>query len=174
MNMNKTSLNKLTFTAILAAFALIAFMIENLLPPLVLPGAKLGLSHVFILLAVIILGDVYGYAVFIVKVTLGSVFAGNVSSLIYSLPAGAAALTAEILLLKFYKKFGVISVSIFGGGINLLLQNVIFSLTTGVSEYLAYAPYLTLLGAVSGAVVGTIVYLTNKKLPARIKGRFTE
>lgn len=172
--MKKTSLNKITFTAMLSALALIAFMLENLLPPLVLPGARLGLSHVFILLAVIVIGNGYGYAVFIVKVTLGSIFAGNVSSLIYSLPAGAVALTSEIFLLNFYRKFGVISVSIFGGSINLLLQNVMFSLTTGVSEYLAYAPYLALLGMISGAIVGTIVYLTDKKLPARIKERFTE
>ena len=71
------SVKKLALSAMLSALALISFMIENLFPPLFLPGARLGISNVFILLAVLFLGSGYGYAVFIVKVVLGCVFCGS-------------------------------------------------------------------------------------------------
>ena len=44
--MKKPSVKKLALCGVLTAFALIAFMLENLLPPLFLPGARLGLSDI--------------------------------------------------------------------------------------------------------------------------------
>lgn len=167
------SIKKLTTTAMLSAFALITFMIENLFPPLFLPGAKLGLSNIFILVAVLFLGSGYGYAVLIVKAVLGSVFSGNVSSLLYSLPAGLIALTVEVILLRFDKVFGLVSVSVFGAIINLVAQNGVFCLVTGVPEYLAYSPYLSLIGILSGAVIGVTVYLIYNKLPKSVVEKIT-
>ncbi len=172
MTMKNALLKKIALTGVLSAFALIVFVLESLMPPLFLPGARLGLSNVFILLAVILIGDAYGYAVLIIKVLLGSVFAGNISAVLYSLPAGVVALTVQVILLRFNKKFGVISVSVFGGGINLVIQNVIFALVTGTSAMLAYLPYFALIGILSGSVIGVIVYFTNAKLPASIKQKF--
>ncbi len=163
--MGKTLLKKIAFSGVMASFALIAFMLENLLPPLLLPGARLGLSNVFILLTALLMGDVYAIGVFIVKVTLGSLISGNISAVLYSLPAGLIALTAQLILFRFYKKFGVISVSVFGGGINLVLQNVAFAIITNSYLNLVYLPYFALIGISSGGVIGVIVYFTNKKLP---------
>lgn len=168
------SVKKLATTAILSAFALIAFMIENLFPPLILPGARLGLSNVFILVAVLFLGSGYGYAVLLVKVVLGSIFSGNVSALLYSFSAGLIALTVEIVLLRFNHKFGLIAVSVFGAIINLVVQNAVFCLVTGVPEYLAYSPYLALIGILSGAVIGTLVYLIYNKLPSSVTNKIID
>jgi uncharacterized membrane protein len=52
----KTSTFKITLTAILSALALITFLIESLFPPLFIPGARLGLANLFILIAIVILG----------------------------------------------------------------------------------------------------------------------
>ena len=167
------SVKKLALSAMLSALALISFMIENLFPPLFLPGARLGISNVFILLAVLFLGSGYGYAVFIVKVVLGCIFSGNVSSILYSLPSGLIALTVEIILLKFNKKFGLIAISVFGAILNLVVQNIVFCLITGVMEYLAYSPYLSLIGILSGAIIGGIVYLIYKKTPNSVLEKIT-
>jgi uncharacterized membrane protein len=115
----------------------------------------------------------YGYAVLIVKAVLGSVFSGNVSSLLYSLPAGLIALTVEVILLRFDKVFGLVSISVLGAIINLVAQNGVFCLVTGVPEYLAYSPYLSLIGILSGAVIGVTVYLIYNKLPKSVIEKIT-
>ncbi|MCQ2400215.1 MAG: Gx transporter family protein, partial [Clostridia bacterium] len=86
--MKNFSVKRLVFTAVLASLALISFTIESLFPPIFVPGARLGVSNLFVLLAIIFLGVKEGVAVFAVKALLGSLFAGNFSAIIYSLPAG--------------------------------------------------------------------------------------
>ena len=77
---------KLVFSAILSAAALVSFLIESLFPPLFIPGARLGISNVFVLFAVIYIGVKEGFAVLIIKILLGSLFTGNISAALYSLP----------------------------------------------------------------------------------------
>lgn len=166
--MRKTFTFKLTFTAILTSLAVLSFVLEGLFPPLIIPGARMGISNIFILLAVILLGNVYGYAVFIIKVTLGSLFAGNISALMYSLPSGLISLTTQVLLLLLCKKFSVVAISTFGSVINILLQNVTFCLVTNTAEYLYYSPYLALLGVLSGITVGFTVYVIIKIFPQKL------
>ena len=43
---------KLCMAGLFASLSIIAFTIENLIPPIFIPGAKLGFSNVFILLMV--------------------------------------------------------------------------------------------------------------------------
>lgn len=160
----KTTTKKLSFSALLSALALITFMIESLFPPLIIPGARMGLSNVFILLCIIFLGGKYAFIVLLVKVTLGSLFSGNVSALMYSLPSGVIALVVQVVLLQFNSGLSIIAVSILGSVINSITQNVIFCLVMHSSAYLAYSPYLALSGVISGAIVGVTVFFLTKKL----------
>ena len=139
-------------------------MLENLFPPIILPGARLGISNAFILLSAILLGWKYGIATLIIKTVIGSIFAGNLSAIIYSLPAGLIALTLELILLHFMS-VSVVATSVLGAVINTTVQNLTFCLVTNAVEYLIYLPYLGLIGAVGGVAVGLIVYLVVKKLP---------
>lgn len=157
--MERVSSKKIVLCAIFSALALISFLIENLFPPIIVPGAKLGVANVFILLAVVFLGSVYGYAVLIIKILLGSIFAGNVSMMLYSLPAGIIALSVEILLIKKVRVFSLLSVSVIGSLLNLTVQTTVFCIITKSFEYYAYLPYLALIGAISGAIVGILICL---------------
>ena len=111
---------KVTLCAILSALGTIAFTIEGLFPPLFLPGARLGVSNIFILLAAIILGGKYAFITLMVKTVLGSLFAGNLSMILYSLPAGAIALTVELIIIYIIRKTSVVAVSVGGVGIPCL------------------------------------------------------
>lgn len=128
----------------------------------------MGISNIFILLAAVILGGKYGFCVLIVKTVLGSLFAGNISAVIYSLPSGAVALALELLLLNFSKRVSVVAISVLGAVINSVGQNLTFCLVTGAAEYLAYLPYLALISVISGVIVGFTVLLSVKKLPLGI------
>ena len=60
MNVKKIGAAKIATAAVLSAAALAVYVVESLFPPLILPGAKMGLSNVFELLALVCLG--VGYA----------------------------------------------------------------------------------------------------------------
>ena len=158
-------LKKITMASVLSAFSVIAFLIEGLFPPLIIPGARMGISNVFILFAVLLLGFEYGYAILVVKILLGSLFSGNISAVIYSLPAGIFSLSVEILLIYFTKKVSIVATSIVGATINILLQNLTFCLVTNNIEYLIYSPYLALLGVLAGLIVGLTIYFIIKIIP---------
>lgn len=162
--MKNQRLKKITLCGLLCSFAVIAFTLESLFPPLILPGARMGISNVFILLSAIYLGSIYGYATLIVKILLGSIFSGNISSIMYSLPAGILSLTLELALILWINKVSIVASSVAGAIINVTIQNTVFCLVTDSVEYLAYLPYLSLTGIVGGLAVGFIVLLAVKKL----------
>lgn len=166
--MKRINLKKLTFAGILTALSLIAHVIESLFPPLLFPGARLGISNVFILIGLILLGKGYAYIIFGVKVVLGSLFSGHFEQILYALPAGVISLSAQILLFYLIDKISVIAVSIVGGTLHITVQNVIFCLLTNTAEYLTYLPYLALTGILAGFAVGLAVYLLIKFLPSKL------
>ncbi len=159
---------KITLCAILTALAIVSFVIENLFPPIIFAGARIGVSNIFILLTLIVLGIPYAYIALTVKTLLGSLFAGNISMLIYSLPAGAIALTAETLLLVFVKKISLPAVSVVGAVTNSAVQNIVFCIITGTLEILYYLPYLILIAVLSGLTIGVAVFLIVKRLPDKL------
>ena len=95
---------KLILSGIFAAFALVAFMLENLFPPLFIAGGRIGIANFFVLLAGIVAGFWYGFAVLTVKAVLGSLITGNATAILYSLPAGAIAYTVQMLLILYLPK----------------------------------------------------------------------
>ncbi|HCH74876.1 MAG TPA: hypothetical protein DEV87_06835 [Clostridiales bacterium] len=160
----KTGTKKTALAGLLAALAITAFTIENLFPSVV-PGARLGISNAFILFAAVYLGYGYAFTVLIVKAVVGSLLTGNVFAVTYSLPAGLVSLAIEVLLLKRGERFGLPAISATGAVINAALQNLTFCVITGQAEYFVYAPYLTLIGAAGGLIVGLAVYFSVKRLP---------
>jgi len=160
-------IKKIAFSAALSAFALVAFMLENLFPPIFIVGGRIGIANFFILVAGIICGFWYGLTALTVKAVLGSILSGNAGAILYSLPAGAVAYTAEMLIIIFAPKISLIAASVLGGTVNACLQNAAFCLITATPEYLIYIPYLALIGAAGGAIVGAAVYLTVKRLPEK-------
>ena len=138
--------SKIVLASTLSSLALITFLLESLFPPLILPGAKLGLSSVFIILTFIYLGKYYAFCALFIKCVLGSLFSGNISAVLYSLPAGIISLTFEIVVFTCIKKVSVLSVCICGSILNILAQNLTFCIITNTIEYLAYLPYLVAIG----------------------------
>ena len=157
--------------AALSALALVSFLIESLFPPLLLPGATLGLGNIFVLAALFFYGGTGGMIALAVKLLLGNLITGNLSALMYGLPASALSYLAEYLLIRFvYPRVSVIAVSVFGAALSNAAQACIFAAVIRSSAALAYLPYLVLLGVLSGAVVGTAVYLILKRFPRRKQG----
>lgn len=156
--------------AVITALALITYLIEGLFPPLFVPGAKMGLSNIFSLVAIIVLGPADAVIMVVVRTLIGGLF-GNVSALLYSLAAGIISVLTEIILIyALYPRISLLAVSVAGAVLHNLTQNVIYMFVTNTAGVMAYSPYLALIGILSGLIVGVAAYLLIKKVPMRIYG----
>lgn len=158
---------KIAVLGILAGLGLAAFLLESLIPIPFLPGAKLGFANIFSLTALLLYGLPEALAVVLVRTVLGSLFAGNVSMLLYSLTAGVVSAALSRLLLCLLPHISFLAVSVAGAVVHNLVQLFVYCALTGTLLLFAYSPYLTLMGAAAGVVVGLIVTMLCKSLPAR-------
>ena len=164
--MKNFPIKSLVTTAVFSAFALIAFMIEGLFPPLFIPGARLGLSNLFVLLALICIGKKYAFAVLLIKIVLGSLFAGNPMAILFALPSGIISLTVEILLIKFgQKRFSLVAISALSAVISATVQTLVYLLVSSTPQILGYLPYLVGISVIAGGFVGVCALLIIKVIP---------
>lgn len=151
---------------LLSALALCAFLLESLVPIPYLPGAKLGLANIFSMLALLLYGLPDALLVVLVRTFLGSLFAGNVSMLLYSMTAGIAAALITRPLLFALPHLSFPAISIVGAVVHNMVQLAVYCGLTGTALLFGYAPYLCLMGIFSGTAVGLAVMWTLKALPA--------
>lgn len=160
---------KIAMLALFSALGLIVFIIENQFPPLFVPGAKMGLANIFSLAALILYGPIEALVVVAVRTVLGSLFAGNVSMLLYSLTGGVISLALSAILIYIaYPRVSILAVSVAAAVLHNIVQNAVFVLVTGTSLMFSYMPYLALIGVLSGAIVGAVVTIIFKKVPESV------
>lgn len=142
--------------AVFLTFALVCSYIESLIPiPFGVPGMKLGLTNVVIILLLYLFGPFDAIVVSILRVLLIGFMFGNLYSLCYSLAGGLLSFICMYLLYRF-SKFKMITVSVVGGFMHNVGQLIvaIFFFDTGYLIY--YLPVLLITGVVTGAVIGVI------------------
>lgn len=166
-NRTRSAGRKIAALGILTGLGLAAFLLESLIPMPFLPGAKLGFANIFSLLALLLYGLPEALAVVLVRTFLGSLFAGNLSMLLYSMTAGVLSTAVTRVLLFALPRVSFLAVSVAGAIVHNMVQLFVYCGLTGTVLLLAYAPYLCLMGASAGAVVGLVVIWTMKALPAR-------
>lgn len=157
------SAKKITTLSLLTAIALIIFVVEAQLPPIVpIPGVKLGLANIVSLFALFWLGKKEAFIILILRIFLGTIFTGQGLSLIYSLSGGLFALG---IVLVFYKTFSIKALyipSIIGGIAHNIAQLSSAILITSSLALLAYLPILIIAGTVTGLFTGLAAqYLIN-------------
>lgn len=162
------SARRIATLSVLTAMGLIMFMVESLFPPLILPGAKMGLSNIFSLLALFLLGPIDAVVLVVVRVVLGSMFTGNMSTLMYSLSAGLVSVIVSSILVEFaYPKVSIVAISIVAAVLHNLTQNVVFCLVSNTPQMFSYMPWLALLGVLAGIIVGFAVWFILRMIPMR-------
>ena len=155
--------------SVLCAMGLIMFMVESLFPPLFLPGAKMGLSNIFSLLTLFVLGPVDALVVVLVRTVLGSLFGGGISTLMYSLTAGVVSVVISAFLVEFvYPHITIIAISIMSAICHNITQNVVFCLISNTPEMFSYMPWLALVGILAGLIVGFATNLILRALPSAL------
>lgn len=156
--MKKNVTKKIALSGLFLALALIVSLLESLLPPIVpaLPYAKLGLGNVVLLMCFVLVGVREGYCVLLLRCLLAAVFAGNFSSLMWSVPASLAAYTAMYLLYKT-RFFSTVALSAVGGMVHNAVQMAVGVGVAG-SAVAAYLPYMLVAGGVAGVATGIVCH----------------
>jgi heptaprenyl diphosphate synthase len=134
----------------------------------------MGLANIFSLVALIMYSPLEAFAVVIVRTLLGAIFAGNVSMLLYSFTGGMVSMGLSALFLYIiYPKISIMAISILSACAHNMVQNIMFVFISASTLAFSYAPYLMLLGIVSGAIVGGVTMLIFKKIPLSVFEKVT-
>ncbi len=160
---------KISICAMLAVIALIFGYIESLFPiPLPIPGLKLGLGNIVVLICIYILNSKYAFFVMLIKVILSVLLFASPSMLIYSLLGGVLSYLVMIIMKKC--SFNVITVSIGGGIFHNLGQLAAAFFVLDSINLIYYAPFLILCGAITGAIIGMVSRLIIKRIHKKNRG----
>ena len=145
-------------------------MIELHIPPLVpIPGVKLGLANIITLIVLYLYGIREALTVLIIRILLGSMFSGQVVSLLYSLSGGLMCLLVMILLMKIVGKEGIWFVSVGGAIAHNIGQIIIAMILFQTTSVLYYLPVLILSGVITGVFTGLLSkYMINNKVINRL------
>ena len=121
--MRNSVTKRIALSGLFLALALIVSLIENLIPPVIpaLPYAKLGLGNVVLLACFLLVGVGEGCVVLVLKCFFAALFSGNLSALIWSLPAAAVAYAAMVILSRT-RLFSVTGLSVAGGMLHNMTQ----------------------------------------------------
>lgn len=148
---------RVTRVGVLAAVALLFSYLETLLPALPLPGFRVGLANVVVMLVLFEFSVGEAALIAVIKVTVSALLFGSPVSLALS-AAGTALSFGGLVLLRYTVagRLSYVGLCIIGAALHNAGQVLAATLLYGVGT-LAYLPPLlvasTLLGAVCGGVV---------------------
>lgn len=158
------SVKKITLLSLYTAIALIIFMVESALPALApLPFIKLGLANVITLIVLVLYSPRDALIVFLMRIFLASLFAGQIVYMIYSLSGGIFCFLADYFINKVLKGKYIYITSIFGSiGHNIgQLAAAVVMMGTGV---LPYFSYMMIAGIVTGLFTGILANMLVSRL----------
>lgn len=163
------SVRRLTRLAVLTALALALHVIEAQIPPIVpIPGIKPGLANIVTVWALIALGPLDAALILLARILLGSLFAGSVTALIYSLAGGALCFIVSLALRRFVSEKQLWALGAVGAIAHNIGQLSAASLILKSAAIWSYAPLLLVSAVATGLFTGSAAQLVH----SRLKGKF--
>lgn len=149
-------MRKTAYSGMLLAFALILGYVESLLPlPFGLPGMKLGLPNLAVVLVLYLFGAREALLLNLGRVLLAGFLFGNLSSLLYSL-SGALFSFLIMVFCRKHSGLSIAGVSCAGGIAHNMAQVTAAVFVTRTIQVFYYAPPLLICGALTGLVLGIL------------------
>ncbi len=156
---------KMALSAILAALAMILSYVEAMVPmPVPIPGIKLGLANLVILLAIYRLGFKYALAINCIRIFVTGLLFTGVFGILYSLAGGLLSLLVMYLLYRT-EIFSMVGASMAGGVAHNLGQLLTACLIMSNIRLMSYFAVLLFAGMGSGILMGIVAWLVCQRLP---------
>lgn len=148
----------ITSIALLSAIAIILSIVESYIPSIGIPGIKLGLANVIIIITLYAFGWHYALLVNVLRVFLASLLRGTIFQMGFfmSLSGAIISLLVMILLKEIIKKLHIITVSIIGSVFHIAGQIIIALIYLETTGILFYVPILMLSSIITGIIVGIL------------------
>ncbi len=169
MNTRKNTSHNVALAAMMAALALIFSYIEAILPLSVgIPGVKLGIANLVVIIALYVLGFRYAMTVNVLRILVAGLLFNGAFGAMYAMAGGVLSLIV-MYLLKKTGLFSTVGISMAGGVAHNLGQLLVAALIVSTMKLFYYFPVLLFSGMISGILIGIVASLTLKRLPVNIR-----
>ena len=165
MRDNRKRIKRITLLALFTSVALLLSYVEMLIGPLFtgVPGIKMGLPNIAIMLVLYRIGTKEAVAVSFIRIVISSILFGNITMFWYSV-AGAALSLIVMILLKKLDILSSLGVSVAGAlahNVGQILVAMLLMQTTQIGYYMIV---LSVTGIVSGIFVGLLGGFVIKRI----------
>ena len=146
---------------VLTAGAIVIAILESFIPSIGIPGVKLGLANIVILVILYELGIVEAIIVNLLRVIVVGLVRGTFLGMGFLMSLTGAVLSLGIMILFYLliKKFSIIGVSVIGSVFHVTGQILIAMLYLGTAYIVLYLPVIAISAIITGVFVGIIAQL---------------
>ena len=149
---------KMALLGVLTAGAIVIAILESFIPSVGIPGVKLGLANIVILIILYELGIVEAITVNLLRVLVVGLVRGTFLGMGFFMSLTGAVFSLGIMILFYLliKKFSVIGVSVIGSIFHVGGQILIAMIYLGSAYIVLYLPVLAISAIITGVFVGII------------------
>lgn len=166
--MRKIMAKKTALLGMLVALAFVLSYIETLIPVnLGIPGAKLGLANLVVMVALYTLGTKEAFGLSMVRILLAGLTFSSMAAMLYSFAGGLLSF-AVMALMKKTKKLSVTGVSVLGGIAHNAGQIFVAMWMLDTATLIYYLPVLAITGVASGTVIGLLAVMVIRRISGAI------
>jgi heptaprenyl diphosphate synthase len=162
--MKKINVHKLALISLLTALAIVIAIAESFIPSIGIPGVKLGLANIVILVILYELGIVEAILVDLLRVFIVGLMRGNIVSMGFVMSITGATLSLSVMIIFYLltKKFSIVGVSVIDSIFHVTGQVVVAMLFLESRYVLYYLPFIALSAIIAGIFVGIVARLIIK------------
>ena len=155
---------KMALLGILTAAAIVIAILESFIPSIGIPGVKLGLANIVILIILYELGIVEAVIVNVLRVIVVGLVRGTFLSMGFLMSLTGCALSLGIMIVFYVliKKFSIIGVSVIGSVFHVTGQILIAMIFLGTAYIVLYLPIIAISAIITGVFVGVVAKLIIK------------
>lgn len=152
---------KIALMGVLAAGAIIIAILESFIPSIGIPGVKLGLANIVILIILYEIGIVEAIIVNLLRVFIVGLLRGTIASMgfLMSLTGATLSLGIMIILYLLVKQFSIIGVSVVGSLFHVGGQLLVAMFFLGTSYVWFYLPIIAISAIITGVIIGIVAKL---------------
>ena len=165
-------IKKLSLSALLLAMSIAIYTLESFIPPIGIPGVKLGLSNIVTLISLMYLGKGYTALILFLRISVTSLINGTLISFMFSLFGGVFAFTVMSLLILFLPKKLIWAISVSGAVFHNIGQLTAAAILIENLSTLYYLPMLMLSALITGAFTGITAQFIDERLGYIIRRKF--
>ena len=152
------NVRKMALIGILTAIAIALSVAESFIPSIGIPGVKLGLANIVILIVLYEVGILEAVLINLLRVVVTGLIRGTIFSMGFLMSLTGAVLSLGIMILFYLliKKFSIIGVSVIGSIFHVFGQIIIAMIFLGTGFVVFYFPIIVLCAILTGVFVGAV------------------